>query len=348
MKVNVLILTKSVVDGTILKQALGHDPDLSITYQNYEEQQLLSLLNQNIHFDLILILELKISEDIKQRIQFIQNLFACPILLSASDPPSDCALPGVYFYPELRLKPTSGEFNKKIQDLIQTIKKISKNRNPLRENDRINTAYSADPSLTAIPKEPDFEIIAVGASTGGPQVLNSILANLPSELPVPIIVVQHMPNNFLPLFIEWLDKNSPLHVELATEGQKPQPGHVYFAPDNYHLAVNSARRFVLIDKPPLHNVKPSASYLFKSVAEVYGSKAIGILLTGMGKDGAKELALMKETGALTIAQDKESCIVFGMPKTAIELNAAVLILSPEQISEKIEKLFKLNNQLSGD
>jgi len=139
------------------------------------------------------------------------------------------------------------------------------------------------------------------------------------------------------VLIGWLQNDCPLPIEIAKGGARPLAGHVYFAPDRFHLILDEQKKFKLINAPPMHNVKPSVSYLFKSVAEVYGKRSMGILFTGMGKDGARELGLIKEKGGVTFAQDKESSIIYGMPKEAARLDAAVYILPPEEIARKLQE-----------
>lgn len=174
-------------------------------------------------------------------------------------------------------------------------------------------------------------IIAIGASTGGPVVIEKILSSLPKGFPMPIVIVQHITSGFTLGFSEWLNSTSSLPVLIAEEGMKIDQGNCYIAPDGHHLKVTRSGHFALSDEPPVFNLRPSVSYLFRSVAEVFGPSSIGILLTGMGRDGADELKIMKDHGAITIAQDKDSSVVYGMPGEAVKINAARFVLSPEAI-----------------
>jgi two-component system chemotaxis response regulator CheB len=183
-----------------------------------------------------------------------------------------------------------------------------------------------------------IRLVAIGASTGGPPALQTILAGLPEDFAVPILIVQHIAAGFTVGLVEWLVQSSKLPVHLATDGQLVLPGHVYVAPDGLQMATSEGGRIHLRADQPENGLRPSVSYLFRSVAKAYGPSAVGVLLTGMGKDGAWELKLMKEQGALTIAQDRGSSVVHGMPGEAIRLGGASYVLSPERIHMTLASL----------
>lgn len=192
-------------------------------------------------------------------------------------------------------------------------------------------------SITA---QSEIQLIAIGSSTGGPATLQTILAKLPADFPVPILVVQHIATGFLTGLIDWLSRSVSLSIKVATHQELLKPGYVYFAPDGLQIGLAKNGRIVLSDAEAENSLRPSVSYLFRSVASTLGSQAVGVLLTGMGKDGAAELKLMKNVGAITIAQDADSSIVHGMPGEAIKLNAVTHVLSPEQIANLLVQLAK--------
>jgi two-component system chemotaxis response regulator CheB len=183
-----------------------------------------------------------------------------------------------------------------------------------------------------------IRLVAIGASTGGPPALQTILAGLPEDFPVPILIVQHIAAGFTVGLVEWLAHSSKLPVHLPTHGQLILSGHAYVAPDGLQMAITADGRIHLTSDEPENGLRPSVSYLFRSVAKAYGPSAVGVLLTGMGKDGAGELKLMKEQGALTIAQDQDSSVVHGMPGEAIRLGGASYVLSPEKIHLTLARL----------
>lgn len=177
----------------------------------------------------------------------------------------------------------------------------------------------------------DAAIVAIGASTGGPPVVLQILSCLSTHFPAPILVVQHIAAGFTAGFAEWLAAASGLPVHVAHGGETPLPGHVYVAPDDRQLRVGLRGALETIQDAPLNGLRPSVGVLFRSVAERFGSRAIGVLLTGMGRDGAEELKLIRDRGGVTIAQDQASSVVHGMPGEAIRLGAAMYVLTPESI-----------------
>lgn len=165
------------------------------------------------------------------------------------------------------------------------------------------------------------KIIAIGVSTGGPQALEYVLSQLPGDFPATITVVQHMPEGFTDMFAKRLDEICPLRVKEAQSGDVLQPGRVLICPGSRHMKVKRlplADIAVLSDEPRVNGHRPSADVLLKSVAEEFKSNAVGVLMTGMGDDGAEGLGAIKREGGMTIAQNEESCVVYGMPKAAIE------------------------------
>lgn len=182
------------------------------------------------------------------------------------------------------------------------------------------------------------KLVVIGASTGGPLVLQTIFAALPAQFPLPILVVQHMTPGFVQSFVDWLASTSRLTIRVARDGERPEPGHVYIAPDHKHLAVGPQGTIVLADGPPENRLRPAVSHLFRSAVQQAGADVIAILLSGMGMDGAAELRLLREAGAITLAQDAASSVVHGMPGAAIALDGATHVLSPEEIPPLLLRL----------
>lgn len=173
--------------------------------------------------------------------------------------------------------------------------------------------------------------VALIASNGGPAALHFLLRRLPSTFPVPILVVQHLPRGFVSGLVEWLGNDSALAVRVAQAGDVPQPGQALFAPDDYHMTVDAHGCIALSDDDPVDGHRPSGSALLHSVARVYGAQAVGVVLTGMGADGAAGLLSLKHAGGQTLTQDEASSIVYSMPREAATLGAAQAILSLERI-----------------
>lgn len=174
-------------------------------------------------------------------------------------------------------------------------------------------------------------VIAIASSTGGPPVLAKILATLGPSSP-PVLLVQHMSDGFIESFAKWLESYVSVRVTMAESGLRPEPGVVYVAPADRHLELSGAGVIRVTDAAPVRFHRPSGEPLFTSVAASVGERAVGIVLTGMGRDGADSLLKMRLRGAFTIAQDPASCVVPGMPGAAIEIGAAKLVAQPSEIA----------------
>ena len=184
----------------------------------------------------------------------------------------------------------------------------------------------SSPSISVIPKTKAIKMIAIGASTGGPQALHQILSQLPSKFPIPVICVQHISEGFLKGLVDWLALECNLPVRIAHLGEIPQPGVVYFPPERRHLELDKFGRFFYSATPPVGGHCPSVTITFQSIANFYRAHCAGVLLTGMGRDGADGMLTIAQAGGVTIAQDEATSIVFGMPKEAIALGAVQHIL----------------------
>ncbi|MEW5979012.1 MAG: chemotaxis-specific protein-glutamate methyltransferase CheB [Acidobacteriota bacterium] len=181
-------------------------------------------------------------------------------------------------------------------------------------------------------------VVAIGASTGGPMALQTILSRLPRDFAVPVLIVQHMARGFAKGFAEWLTQSTGFSTEVATAGQQLLPARAYVAPDDFHMGVGAQGHILLASDEQENGTRPSVSFLFRSVATAFGAGAVGVLLTGMGRDGAEELKRLRERGAVTIAQDEQSSVVYGMPGEAIRIGAAAHVLPPEAIAATLALL----------
>ena len=217
---------------------------------------------------------------------------------------------------------------------------IGDDSTPTKATGAIHPVYKLRP-MTGKNHEDCYKIIAIGASAGGPQVIQTILANLPQTLPVPVLIVQHIDQNFADGYAEWLNAISSLKVKIARTGESLLPGHVYLPPGDQHLGLLGRDIASVRRSPEEQGLRPAVSVLFRDVLRFYGKDSVAILLTGMGVDGAQELKLLRDAGAYTIAQDAQSALVNGMPGEAVRLDAACRILNPDEIVREIKRLFKL-------
>jgi len=231
------------------------------------------------------------------------------------------------------------DYEQQAKELVTTIKLMSEIKVFRRWK---KTDKNAIPKQTASkPKIADYnteiKLVAIGASTGGPPALQTILSRIPPDFPVPILIVQHISAGFLKGMVNWLIDTTQHSIRIANNGEYIKSGTVYFAPDNFHMGVKSDGKIFLYDGERENSVRPSVSFLFRSVAQNFGAGAIGILLTGMGKDGARELKMMRDAKAITIAQDKESSVVYGMPGEAVKFKGARYIVKPEDIARILQR-----------
>ncbi|MCK2094906.1 chemotaxis-specific protein-glutamate methyltransferase CheB [Thauera aromatica] len=178
-------------------------------------------------------------------------------------------------------------------------------------------------------------IVAIAASTGGPQALARILPRLPSAFRAPVVVAQHISEGFAEGLVGWLAGLCALPVVLACDGQRLEAGHVYVSPPERNLVVTAARRLALVEPAATDVHHPSCDVLLRSVAEVFGAAAIGVILSGMGRDGARGLGALRAAGGVTIAQDEASSVVFGMNRVAIEQGAVEHVLPVDRIGDEI-------------
>lgn len=219
-----------------------------------------------------------------------------------------------------------GDMSVQLADKIRAVARV--NVQARTESEKISNGIKPAVAIRALSSTTN-KIIAIGASTGGTEAIKTVLTTMPPNAPG-IVIVQHMPAQFTTSFAERLDSLSEIHVKEAKNGDSVVNGQALLAPGNFHMLLkrSGARYYVDVKNGPLvHHQRPAADVLFRSVANYVGANAIGIILTGMGADGAAGLLLMKEAGARTIAQDEKSCVVFGMPKEAIKLGAAEKVVS---------------------
>jgi two-component system chemotaxis response regulator CheB len=185
---------------------------------------------------------------------------------------------------------------------------------------------------------PAADVVAIGASSGGPRVIEALLSSLPSTYALGIVVIQHMTDGFTASMLRWLRERCALQIKIAEEGDAIVPRRVLFTPETLHMVVGIGGRVHLSDAEPVNGHRPSIDVTFKSIAKIYGARSAGVLLTGMGADGAQGLLAIRHAGGITMAQNEESSPIFGMPRAAIELGAAQQVLSPTGIIRSLNAL----------
>jgi len=224
-----------------------------------------------------------------------------------------------------------------VQHMVQVLKAAARARSVVLRAQSQSVATDRKPIAPVAMPRPTDQVVALGTSTGGTQALEEVLRRLPVNCPG-TVVVQHMPEKFTAAFAQRLNQLCRCEVREAVDGDRVIPGLILIAPGGRHMQLRRSGaqyRVAVIDGPPVNRHKPSVDVLFRSVAGTAGRNALGIIMTGMGDDGAKGLLAMRQAGAHTIAQDRDSCVVFGMPKEAIETGAAAEVLPLTQMASAI-------------
>jgi two-component system chemotaxis response regulator CheB len=344
MSIRVLLVEDSLVVLTILKRMLSTSPDLEIVGTAATGQKALALIPQVQPRVICTDLQMP-GMDGLEFIRQVMRCYPCPILVlsAAIDRENTQQIFNVLQAGAIDIlpKPMSGvthDSDALKQELITKIKvlsgvKVFTFRQHLKTNnlpDRVPEIPNANAGFSASPSR-RFKVVGIGASTGGPQALQKILTQLPPDFPVPIICVQHISTGFLAGLVSWLSAECQLPIKIARSGESPLPGTVYFAPENHQLRLYKSGKFTISSQLDFSGYQPSVTVTFQSIAQFYSSGAIGILLTGMGKDGGVGMQAIKQAGGLTIAQDEASSIIFGMPKEAIRLGAVDRVLSLDSI-----------------
>jgi len=342
--VSVLLVDDSLIALTILSRMLSTSPDIQVVGKARSGREALELIPRlqpavvctDLHMPDMDGLEL--TKEIMAR-------FPRPILVvSAAVHPED--IHNVFSLLEAGAidvlpKPRGGlaaDEQRVTQELVSKIKIIS-GVVALTRRPKLSPGLAkseAGPSSAPVPPRP--RIVAIGASTGGPQALRTILAQLPIDFPAPILCVQHISDGFLEGLVEWLANQCAMPVKIAQSGEQPLPGTVYFPQEGTHLEIDKSGRLVCSHTAPVDGHRPAVTATFKSVAEYCGEAAIGILLTGMGSDGAQGMQEIFEAGGITIAQNEETSVVFGMPKQAIARGAVKYVLPVHKIAFMLPEL----------
>lgn len=227
--------------------------------------------------------------------------------------------------------PNSPNFDRDARELIESLKAMAEVR-VMRHRRRDELSVASQDISSQSGKTSEVRAIAIAASTGGPPALNQLLSALPGDFPVPILLVQHIADGFVEGFAAWLDSSIALAVKIAEDQELMRPGTVYVAPLAKHLGASSGGRIVLSEAAMIDGFRPSATFLFESCSRAFGCQVVGIVLTGMGRDGADGLRTLHKQGGRTIAQDESTSVVFGMPGVVVAEGSADAVLPIDRIA----------------
>lgn len=345
-KIRVLVVDDSAVVRKILTAELSQEPDLEVigtAPDPYIARDKIVLQKPDV-------VTLDIEMPRMDGLTFLKKLmryYPLPVIVVSSLTPkgSKMALEALENGAvEVLCKPgpaySVGEMSQQLKEKIRAAAQVN-----LKRVQYTNLKDISSPSvITKALSETTQKIIAVGASTGGTEAIKEVMMRLPLNVPG-IVIVQHMPPQFTTAFAERLNNLCQIEVKEAKDGDAVLNGRALLAPGNFHMLLrrSGSRYYVNIqDGPMVHHQRPAVDVLFHSVAQYAGSNAIGIILTGMGADGAEGLLKMKQAGAKTIAQDEATCVVFGMPKEAIKRGAVDKVLPLEQIPQEIMQMISSN------
>jgi two-component system chemotaxis response regulator CheB len=336
----VLVTEDSVVARALLVSIINRDPDLEVVGEARDGEQAVELAAQ-LRPDVITMDVHMPKLDGLEATRRIMAGTPTPIVVISAIDPKDVRLSfealdsGALAVLAKPTGPTAPDFATRANEITTTIKTMSGVRVVTRRPKlaAAPTPAPAAPARTAGRRRVD--VVAIGSSTGGPDALGKIVGALPAGAPVPILIVQHITVGFHQGLVDWLNNVTPLKVKLGVEGESVRAGEVVIAPGEHHMTVDSGRRIKLIDEPPVRGHRPSATKLFQSVTKVYGANALGVILTGMGDDGADGLVELKNAGGWVIGQDEATCVVYGMPREAAVRGAVTEVLPLGEIADGI-------------
>ena len=369
-KIRVLVVDDSLLVRQMLTEMLNTDPDIDVVgsaEDPFDAREKIKTLKPDV-------LTLDVEMPKMDGVTFLRNLMRLhpmPVVMvsSLTERGADVTLQSLELgaidfvtKPKVNVGNSLADYADEIISKVKTAAHVSVNRierhlqvvsqRPVTQpmvksgiGERIPPKLTAD----AILKSASFSgakvnqtLIAIGASTGGTEAIREVLTALPANFP-PIVITQHIPAAFSGPFAKRMDSLSALTVHEAEDGQVIMPGHVYIAPGSHHLLIDSVGDKLvcrLNDGPAVNRHRPSVDVMFRSVAQIVGGKAIGVLLTGMGDDGARGLKEMQGTGAITIAQDEKTSIVWGMPGAAVKMEAAAHVIGLPEVAPKLLNLVK--------
>jgi two-component system chemotaxis response regulator CheB len=348
-KIKILVTDDSIVTSKFLVNMLAMDPDVEIIGTASNGKEALAFVRKMKPDVITMDINMPIMDGFEATANIMREIPIPIVIVSSAYSPAETAKKfralevGAVGILPLPFGTGHPDFEKSMKHFVSTIKLMSEVKLIRRWAHTPNTIKPAVDKEYLVQINPEkaleskVSIIAIGASAGGPISVKEILDNISADLAVPIIIVQHIDPEFTQGYADWLNLSSHIPVMIAKDGEKMEAGKAYMSPGDYHIGVKSLNTIMITKDLYESSLRPSVSFLFRSLLNVYHNKAIGILLSGMGADGAKELKLLKDEGSITIAQDASSSLIHGMPGEAIKIGGASYVLSPSQIVNFIQK-----------
>jgi two-component system chemotaxis response regulator CheB len=337
MEINILLVDDSAFMRQILKEKISEIEGLNVVATARNSQEAFQKIKQ-FNPDLITMdIEMPGMNGLKT-LRVIKESYDIPVMMMSSLSGKEITIEALeagaidFIEKPADIKNQGESFKKQIEFVMKQFFNRTQEMTSLQSNYEGSIPNKSRPNAV--------RALAIGASTGGPRALLQVMKDLPEGINVPIFIVQHMPKGFTASFAQRMDAVSPVNVVEAYDGMPVEGGKAYIAPGDYHMTVKN-RRIQLSQTDKIHGVRPAVDHLFSSAAESYGSRLIGVILTGMGKDGTEGLKKIKTNGGYTFAQDKESSLVFGMPGNAIQNKVIDEVVNLEELT------YALNQVLGG-
>jgi len=343
-KLNVLVVEDSPTMRRLLVRAVNAAEDMQVIGEATNGQDAVSM-TKRLHPGVIMMdLVMPVMDGLTATREIMRQQPTPIVVVSASleqfetDIAFEAVSAGALMVLQKPVGPQDPDHGPQMADLLNTLRAMSAVR--VIHHHARPTVSKAPVVEIAAPPQPangiiEPRIVGIASSTGGPAALCEIIKQLPADFPLPIVIVQHIAPDFVSSLASWLASVTPLRVTIAEENDQPVPGCVYLAPGGAHLRMNGGGRFAFSPSPATSLHIPSCDVFLESVAQTYGAEAIGVILTGMGADGANGMLELYRAGAYTIAQDEASCVVFGMPRETIERGAARQILPLSLIAHQL-------------
>ena len=355
----VLVTEDSVVARALLVSIVNRDPGLEVVGEARDGEEAVALaaklkpdvITMDVHMPKL---------DGLEATRRIMSETPTPIVVISAIDPKDVRLSfealdsGALAVLAKPTGPAAPNFADRAAEIVGTVKTMSGVRVVKRRprlagagEPRVPSPQSPIPrTATRASARRRIDVVAIGSSTGGPDALGKIVGALPASAPVPILIVQHITVGFHQGLVDWLNNVTPLNVKLGVEGEPIKAGDVVIAPGEHHMTVAAGKRVKLIDEPAVRGHRPSATKLFQSVTKVYGANALGVILTGMGDDGADGLVDLHNAGGWVIGQDEATCVVYGMPREAALRGAVNEVLPLGEIAGGIVSAWR-HGRLAG-
>ncbi|KZL94045.1 protein-glutamate methylesterase/protein-glutamine glutaminase [Clostridium magnum] len=340
-KIKVLIVDDSALMRKIISDMVNEESDMEVINTARNGEDLLTKLQNNLPDVITLDVEMPKMDGIKALKEMKKNNINIPVIVLSSVSQKgpqltmECLEAGAFDFLPKPSGAISLDINKVKIGLIQRIR-LAYEKSKVQARPIVRPAAVENRAIKRNSLE-KIDAVVIGASTGGPKALYAVITAFPEKLGVPVFVVQHMPVGFTKAFAERLNLNSKIKVVEAAEGMSIEKDTVYIAQGGFHMEVGTDRKIHLNTEPTLWGVRPAVDKLFISAAKLYGSHIISAVLTGMGKDGAQGTIEIKKSGGITLAEDKSTCTIYGMPKAAFETGMVDIVLPIDNIANEIVK-----------